>query len=98
MPEYFLDCKLNNIHSEAFMELMPVHRTIVDEFIFAGKILSYSVSDDWKKLWIVVSVETEDQVMDIIEEFPLLKFMEIEIIQLLFYNSPQRSYAHISLN
>ncbi|MFN0276672.1 MAG: muconolactone Delta-isomerase family protein [Chitinophagales bacterium] len=98
MSEFLIDCNLHNAHSEAFMELIPSQRAIVNDLMFEGRILNYSVSMDRKKLWMVVTGENEEQVMELLSQFPLIDFMDVEIHPLLFHNSPQRSFAQISLN
>lgn len=98
MPEFIIDCNLHNPHSEAFMQLIPSQRAVVNDLMFEGKILNYSVSIDRKKLWMVVNAESEEAVIDMLSKFPLIQFMDVEVHPLLFHNSPQRSFAQISLN
>jgi muconolactone delta-isomerase len=98
MVEFMIESILHDAHSEAFMQLIPSQRAMVNELMFEGKILNYSVNLDRKKLWIVMAAENEEHVMEILSKFPLIGFMEVEVQPLLFHNSPQRNFAHISLN
>ncbi|MBC8048170.1 MAG: hypothetical protein H7Y00_15330 [Fimbriimonadaceae bacterium] len=98
MAEFVIDCNLHNPHSDAFMQLIPSQRAVVNDMMFEGKIINYSVSMDRKKLWMVMQADSEEDVIDLLSKFPLIQFMDCEIFPLLFHNSPQRSFAQISLN
>ncbi|HMU70171.1 MAG TPA: muconolactone Delta-isomerase family protein [Chitinophagales bacterium] len=98
MAEFMVDIDMHEAHSEAFMRLIPSQRAVVNDLMYEGKITSYCVSMDRKKLWMVAVARDEDEVMEFLAKFPLIKFMDCEIQPLLFSNSAQQTFSHISLN
>lgn len=72
---------------QEMIELVGAQRDKVDELIFEGEILSYTLSRNRERLWIVVETETEDDAFDIISELPLTKFMKVDIHPLMFHDS-----------
>lgn len=98
MPQYMVDIQLRDAHTEAFAQLIPEQRTIVNDLMFDGKITNYCVSLDRSKVWILMVADDEEVVLDILSKFPLIEFMDCEISELLFYNSAQQHFSHISLN
>jgi muconolactone delta-isomerase len=98
MAEFMVDIDLHDAHSDEFMRLIPSQRTVVNDLMFEGKITNYCVSMDRSKLWMVVVAKDEEEVMEFLAKFPLIKFMDCEIQPLLFSNSAQQTFSHISLN
>ena len=98
MREYFIDIDLRASGSEEFMSLIPQQRAVVNDLMSEGKLISYAVSADRTKLWIIMPAKNEKEVLDILESFPLIDFMNFEIRELLFHNSNQQAFSHISLN
>ncbi|MFI5171436.1 MAG: muconolactone Delta-isomerase family protein [Chitinophagales bacterium] len=98
MPEFMVDVNLHSAHSDEFLKLIPSQRSVVNDMMFEGKITSYCVSMDRSKLWLVIVAKNEEDVMDLLSKFPLIQFMDCEITPLLFYNSAQQTFSHISLN
>ena len=93
-----VDIDLRDAHTDEFMKLVPSQRSMVNNLMFDGKINSYCVSLDRSKVWIMMVATDEDAVIDILSKFPLIQFMDCEISELLFFNSAQHNFAHISLN
>jgi len=98
MTEFLIDINLRDAHSEEFMRLIPKQRTIVNDLMFEGKIVSYCVSLDRAKVWIMMIARNEDDVMDMLSRFPLIDYMDCEIHELLFHNTAQQTFSQISLN
>jgi hypothetical protein len=98
MPQFMVDIELRDAQSEEFIELIPAQRAMVNDLLYDGKISSYCVSLDRSKVWILMSAEDEDFVIDTLSCFPLIQFMDCVISELLFYNSAQLHISQISLN
>ncbi len=84
--------------TEEFMLKIPAQRIKVNELMESGTILSYSLSMDRQKLWCVIKAQTEIDVMNIIEEFPLIDYMEPTISELMFNNIVSLRMPLFSLN
>jgi len=84
--------------TEEFLMKIPAQRAKVDELMERGTILSYSLSMDRQKLWCVMKAKTELDVLCIIEEFPLIDYMEPTISELMFNNVVSVRVPLFSLN
>ena len=98
MNEFMDDVNLHGAHSDEFLKLIPSQRLIVNDLMFEGKITSYCVNMDRSKLWITMIGKNENEILDLLAKFPLINFMDCEVSALLFHNSAQQVYSHISLN
>lgn len=98
MTEFMVDINLHDAHTDAFMQLIPRQRAVVNSLMYEGKIVQYAVSLDRSKLWMIVIARDEEQVLEYLSSFPLIHFMDCEIAPLLFTNSAQQTFSHISLN
>lgn len=84
--------------TEDFMRRIPAQRLKVNEMMEGGKILSYSLSADRQKLWCIFKVESELEVMELIADFPLVKYMDPNIHELMFHNMVAARIPLFSLN
>ena len=63
-----------------------------------GIILTYSLAADRGRLWITLEAESEVEVIQILSELPLIRFMRPEITELLFHHNLSFMLPHPSLN
>ncbi len=94
MVEFDLPVEMN----QEFMQKIPAQRLKVNELMENGKILSYSLSADRQKLWCILKVESELEVMEVIADFPLIKYMRPSINELMFHNMVAARIPLFSLN
>ncbi len=85
--QFMREFNLPNPLTEEMIALIPEQRDKVDELMFEGDILSYALSHDKGRLWIVVEAETEVEAFDIISDLPLTRFLKIDIHPLMFHDS-----------
>ena len=98
MNEFMVDVNLNGAHSDEFMQLIPSQRSVVNDLMLEGKVTSYCVNIERSKLWITMVGKNEEEILDILAKFPLIHYMDCEVSPLLFHNSSQQIFSHISLN
>ncbi|WP_266369281.1 muconolactone Delta-isomerase family protein [Tellurirhabdus rosea] len=98
MSQFMIEFDLPQEMTEEFMLKIPAQRIKVNELMESGTILSYSLSMDRQKLWCVIKAQTEIDVMNIIEEFPLIDYMEPTISELMFNNIVSLRMPLFSLN
>ncbi len=94
MVEFDLPVEMN----DEFMRKIPAQRLKVNELMENGKILSYSLSADRQKLWCILKVESELEVMELIADFPLIKYMDPTINELMFHHMVAARIPLFSLN
>ena len=95
---FLVEVKLINPFSQEFTSLIPEQRKKVDELMNQGVIISYALAMDRSVVWIVIDAKKEEQVFDIIAEFPLARFMNANIFELAFHDSIHSGFPHLSLN
>ena len=94
---YMVEFELPEVLTPKFLAKIPQQRNKIDELMALGKVRSYSLSEDRSRLWMIVVAETEDDVIEILEEMPLNKMMTNQIIPLMFHFSNENVMA-MSLN
>lgn len=98
MTEFMVDIDLYDADTDAFMQLIPRQRAMVNAMMFEGKIVQYSLSMDRSKLWMIIVARNEEQVADYLNEFPIIDYMSFRIQPLMFSNSAHQTFSQISLN
>ena len=84
--------------TDEFMGLIPFQRAKINRLFREGKILNYALSLENAKLWAIFTANSEMEVMEMIAELPLTKFMQVEISMLTFYNSIAEEMPAFSMN
>ncbi|MFT4735268.1 MAG: hypothetical protein ACI9K1_002229, partial [Arcticibacterium sp.] len=70
----------------------------VDEFMEEGKIISYALSMDKGRLWVIVNAQNDFDVLDVINEFPLIDQMQYSMTELMFNHAGAIMVPGFSLN
>ena len=97
MSVFLVESEIPQI-TEEFMNLLPRHRQVVNRLFAEGKLLMYAVNEERNRWWCSVKAEDEFQVMDILSEMPLIRFLDPQISPLMFYNGTEQLLPGISLN
>jgi muconolactone delta-isomerase len=97
MSVFLVESEIPQI-TEEFLNLLPRHRQVVNRLFAEGKLLMYAVNEERSRWWCSVKAEDEFQVMDILSEMPLIRFLDPQISPLMFYNGTEQLLPGISLN
>lgn len=95
---FMVDFTLPHALSDEFMSLIPYQSTMVKSLFSEGKLVNYALSLENAKLWAIFSANSELEVMDLIADLPLTKFMKVEISMLTFFNSEHETMPSFSMN
>ena len=98
MNNYMIDIVLPDVFSDDFVSLIPAQRAHVNELLGERTISSYTLSLDRSKLWATIPASSEEQVMDILSDMPLMKYMKVNIYELAFYETSTVDMLQLSLN
>lgn len=79
------------------MALVPDQQEAVNKLFTEGKLAFYSLSMDRQRLWTVVNASTEEEAMDVIATFPVIRFLTPELTELMFSHVPHLM-ASVSMN
>lgn len=83
---------------EEFMKLVPNHRIVINELILKGVIDSYAISAEASRGWIIVNAKSKESVHKYLQRSPLYQYFEIEIDQLMVYDSQSYRFPKMVLN
>ena len=93
-----VDIDLPNTLTTEFISLIPEQRAQVNNLLQEGRISSYTLALDRSKLWATFLAESQEEVMDILSTFPLIRYMDINIHELAFHQMANLALPAISLN
>jgi hypothetical protein len=83
---------------EEFFSLIPAQRMHINQMIRKGVITSYSLSLDRSRLWVTLRAHSEEDAAEMVSNFPLISWMEIEIQPLMFRETAGALMFPVSLN
>jgi hypothetical protein len=98
MKQFMIYSRLPEVLSEEFISLIPEQRAMVTSLMRKGTIISYSLSADRSQLWVIMDAKSEINVIEVLSEFPLIRFMKPDIQELMFHNSIYVNVPNLSLN
>jgi len=84
--------------STSFIAKIPVQKMVVDELMEDGLISSYALSMDRGRLWVIVNADNDFEVLDVINQFPLLDQMQYSMTELMFNHAGAIHIPGFSLN
>ncbi|MFN4253503.1 MAG: muconolactone Delta-isomerase family protein [Saprospiraceae bacterium] len=96
--QYMVDFTLPDHLSNDFIGTIPQQRNVVSRLFSEGKLLNYALSLENSKLWAIFSAESEADLMEMISDLPLSRYMKVRISELTFYNAVQAMPPAFSVN
>ena len=69
-----------------FEAKIPMQRLAVSKLFAQGKLLSYALSKERTKLWGVFLVQSESELIKIVDQLPLTPYMDYDYSELIFHN------------
>ncbi|MCC6182711.1 MAG: hypothetical protein IT237_12845 [Bacteroidia bacterium] len=78
---------LPEVFSRRFAALIPQQQEKVSELMNKRIILNYALDMDRTQVWITIQAKNEEQIMDILASFPIIKDVKVEITELAFFDS-----------
>jgi hypothetical protein len=99
MKEVFLaHIFLPEIFTPKLYALIPKQREVVNYLMEKRVILNYSLDMERKNVWAFIEGENEQQVMDVLSTFPIIKFVRVNIHELAFYDPAPNGLPEIIMN
>lgn len=96
--EYLVDIDLPVPFSDEFMSLVPAQRSQVNRLMSEGTITSYALSIESGKLWVSMIAESEENIKELLNTFPIFDHIFFTINKLTFQNSINFRIPQFSLN
>ena len=98
MKTYMIEVPLPTSPSQEFFSLIPSQRLKVAELMTKRKILSYTVSANRLKLWIVLAAKDEMEARETLAEQPMDKYFRYTFHELMFHEMAGMMFPTVSLN
>jgi hypothetical protein len=99
MKEVFLvHITLPDIFTQKFYDLIPRQREIINDLLEKRIVLSYSLDMERKNVWAFIDANNENQVMDLLSTFPIIKYVRVTIHELAFYDAAPITLPDLIMN
>ena len=96
--EYMVEFTMPSRLSDEFISAVPKQRRLIDQYLKNGKILSYALSVETYRMWVVFQVDSESELMSLISYLPLSSLLDVQISPLTLLNIPKDDLSDICLN
>lgn len=90
--------KLPDIFTKRLASLIPAQRERVTQLMEARIILNYALDMDRANLWITMQGKNQQEIMDALATFPIIKFVKVEIFELAFFDSAPMGLPELIMN
>jgi muconolactone delta-isomerase len=98
MNTYMVTIAMPEYKDNEFLSLIPKERHHIDGLMEHGVVNTYTLSATRARLWVTVNAESMESVREIVDEFPLRKFMAVEITELTFHHTAAVRMPTMSMN
>lgn len=95
---FMVDCTLPEELTDEFFDLLPYQDTVVNKYLSNGKLVNYALSLENAKIWAVFSANSELEIRELLLDFPLTRFLQMEVSLLTYYHAMSSGSAQFSLN
>jgi muconolactone delta-isomerase len=98
MKEYMINIALPLEWTQEFVMKIQLQRQHINKLFDTGKLLSYSLSEDRSKLWVILIALNENDLLNMLSQFPLIDYMDVEYTELMFHNTSANMFPPLIYN
>jgi hypothetical protein len=99
MKDVFLvHITLPDFFSQQFYELIPRQRDTINKLLEKRTVLSYSLDMERNNVWVFMEAKSENEVMDILSTFPIIKHVKVTIHELAFHDAAPMTLPDLFMN
>jgi hypothetical protein len=95
---YLVHITLPDVFTPDFYRLIPAQRNTINDLLEKRIILSYSLDMERKNIWAFIAGISEQEVMDILSTFPIIKDVRVNISELAYFDSAPISPPELIMN
>jgi len=95
---FLVHIRLPDIFSTRFMSLIPKQRVIINKLLEDKTLLSYSLDMERQNVWAFIDAKNEQEVMDLVSTFPIIKDVKVSITELAFYDTAPIGLPELIMN
>jgi hypothetical protein len=89
---------LPDIFTRRFAALIPQQRERVNQLLEKRVILNYALDMERSHLWVTMQAKNQEEIMDILATFPIIKDVKVEIFELAFFDSAPMGLPELIMN
>jgi len=90
--------KLPEVFTHRFAALIPQQRERVNQLLKNRTVLNYALDMDRSNLWVIIQAKHEQEVMDILATFPIIKDVKVNVFELAFFDSAPIGLPELIMN
>lgn len=98
LETYQIHIKLPDIFTRRFSALIPMQRDRVNQLMESRVIINYALDMDRNNVWVTMQAKSQEEVMDILATFPIIKDVKVEIYELAFFDSAPVGLPELIMN
>jgi hypothetical protein len=95
---YLVHITLPDVFTPEFYSLIPAQRNTINALLEKRTIISYSLDMERKNIWAFIAAVSEQEVMDILSTFPIIKDVRINITELAYFDSAPINFPELIMN
>ena len=90
--------KLPEIFTRRFAALIPLQRDRVNQLMESRVILNYALDIERNNIWVTMQAKNQEEIMDVLATFPIIKDVTVEIYELAFFDSAPIGLPELIMN
>jgi hypothetical protein len=95
---YLVHIILPDVFTSAFYLLLPEQRDLVNKLMESRTIMSYSLDMERKNIWTFIEAASEDELMDLLSSFPIIKHVKVRIHELAYHDEAPFALPELIMN
>ena len=89
LPEFF---------TTKFIASLPKQRKLINELMEKKVIRSYSLDMGRQYVWAFIDASSEEEVMEVLKQFPIIQEVRIRVHELAFYDTAPHGLPELIMN
>lgn len=98
MQKFMVTIHLPEAPSADYFALIPKQRNMIVELLASGRINSFSLGKNRDKAWMVASCRDREALQAILRKFPMHRYFEYEISELILHDTEFMGLPKMVLN
>lgn len=87
LRHYMVEFTVPTPFPQELYHLIPKQRGTVNDLFTSGKLVSYTLTMDLTKLWVIFLASTESELINLVDKLPLTSYMDYDYSELRFHQS-----------
>lgn len=91
LNQFMVDFTLPEVLPTNFFDIIPDQTATVQKYLSLGKLVNYAFSIENAKIWAIFKADSEMEVMEMLIDFPITPFTQVQISLLDAFHVPSIS-------